>query len=109
MGGAFAGLSAAFIVAYQTGTTLQTGFGMAFKAVAACVVGGLVLGGGKGDPLASFLGALVFTLITNGLYKWGLSTAGMNIMYGVIILIALVFDAVLNIISTKRLNAHERL
>lgn len=109
IGGAFAGLSAAFLVAYQTGTTLQTGFGMAFKAVAACVVGGLVLGGGKGDPVASFLGALVFTLITNGLYKWGLSTAGMNIMQGVIILVALTFDAVLNIVSEKRLTANEQL
>ena len=49
--GACYGLAAAFVVAYQTTTNQSLGSGMDFQAVACCCVGGIVLGGGKGDPL----------------------------------------------------------
>ncbi len=104
IGGAFAGLAAAFVTANQMGTNLSLGSGMAFQAVAACVVGGVNLEGGKGDPIASFFGALILVLITNGLYKLGLSTGGTYVLQGVVIVLALCFDAMLKRLSQRRLS-----
>ncbi len=107
--GALAGLASAMIVAYQTGTNQTLGNTMEFNAIAACVVGGVIMGGGKGDPISAFLGALIMALITNGLYKWGLSTGGTYIMQGVVILLAMNFDGQFNRISQRRLELHGRL
>ncbi len=107
--GAFAGLAAAMIVAYQTGTNQTLGNMMEFNAIAACVVGGVMLGGGKGDPISGFLGALLMTLITNGLYKLGLTTGGTYAMQGIVILLAMSFDGQFNRLSMKRLELRGRL
>ena len=109
IGGAFAGLAAAMLVAYQTGTTQSLGLMMEFNAIAACVVGGVVMGGGKGDPLSAFLGALFMQLITNGLLKWGLTTGSTYAMQGVVILLAMNFDGQFNRISLNRLESRGRL
>jgi ribose/xylose/arabinose/galactoside ABC-type transport system permease subunit len=107
--GAFAGLAAAMLVAYQTGTNQTLGNMMEFNAIASCVVGGVVLGGGKGDPASGFLGATLMTLITNGLYKLGLTTGGTYVMQGIVILLAMNFDGQFNRISQKRLESRGRL
>lgn len=107
--GALAGLAAAMIVAYQTGTNQTLGNMMEFNAIAACVVGGVVLGGGKGDPVSALLGALLMALITNGLYKLGLSTGGTYVMQGIVILLAMNLDGQFNRISLRRLESHGRL
>ena len=107
--GALAGVAATLLVAYQTGTNQALGSMMEFNAIASCVVGGVVLGGGKGDPISGFLGALFMTLITNGLYKWGLTTGSTYVMQGVVILLAMNFDGQLNRIALKRLESHGRI
>ena len=107
--GVFAGIAATLLVAYQTGTNQALGNMAEFNAIAACVVGGVVLGGGKGDPISAFLGALFMTLITNGLYKWGLDTGSTFVMQGIVILLAMNFDSQLNRISLKRLESRGRI
>jgi ribose transport system permease protein len=107
--GAFAGLAAAMIVAYQTGTNQTLGNMMEFNAIAACIVGGVMFGGGKGDPLSGFLGALLMALISNGLYKFGLSTGGTYALQGVVILLAMSFDGQFNRLSLKRIELRGRL
>jgi ribose/xylose/arabinose/galactoside ABC-type transport system permease subunit len=107
--GAFAGLAATLLVAYQTGTNQTLGNMMEFNAIAACVVGGVILGGGKGDPISALLGALLMTLITNGLYKLGLTTGGTYAMQGIVILLAMNFDGQFNRLSMKRLELRGRL
>lgn len=101
--GAFYGLAAVFTVAYQKTASLTLGGGMEFQAIAACVVGGLVLGGGYGDGISAFIGALFMTLLLNGLYKFGLTTIAQYIFQGGIIVLMIVFDAQFNRITLKRL------
>ncbi|MDR2487071.1 MAG: ABC transporter permease [Clostridiales Family XIII bacterium] len=91
--GAFCGLASALVVAFQTSNTLKLGNMMEFNAIVACVVGGVLMTGGKGDAFAAFFGALFMTLVTNGLYKWGLSTGALQVMYGAVIVIMTNFDA----------------
>lgn len=102
--GAFCGLAAAFTVANQGTTYLSLGEGKGFEAVAACVVGGVVLGGGKGDAVGAFLGALFMTLVTNGMYKYGLGTAWQYVFEGAVILVAIMFDTGLGVLAARRLS-----
>ncbi len=59
----------------------------------------------KGDPVSGFLGALLMALITNGLYKWGLSTGGTYVMQGLVILLAMNFDGQFNRILPEAARA----
>lgn len=101
--GAFSALAAAFMVAFQGSSTLTLGSGMEFQAIAACVVGGVILGGGKGDALSAFLGAVFMTLIKNGLYKWGLTTGGFTMLMGLIIIVIANFDTLLGFLAKRSL------
>ena len=103
LSGGFAGLAAAFMVAYSTGTTQQLGTGMEFQGIAACIVGGVAMTGGKGDSLSAVLGTLFMVAVLNGLYKWGLTTGGLDLLEGIIIVAVINFDTILSITTSRRL------
>jgi ribose transport system permease protein len=58
-------------------------------AIAAAVLGGVVLGGGKGNIFGIFLGVVLFGLVTNGMILMNLKPYWRGIVIGIIILIAL--------------------
>ncbi|MBN1298687.1 MAG: ABC transporter permease [Actinobacteria bacterium] len=58
-------------------------------SLAAAVLGGVVLGGGKGDVLGIFLGVLLFGLVTNAMILMQIDPYWREIVNGAIILIAL--------------------
>ena len=61
-------------------------------AIAAAVVGGTSLAGGKGTMIGTFLGALIIGVITNGLNLLGVESYTQNIIKGAVILIAVLLD-----------------
>ena len=103
--GGCAGLAVVLQAALNGSSPLNIGSGYEFRAIASCVVGGVVLGGGKGDSLSALIGALFFITLMNGLYKYGLATSWEYILQGAIIVVATVFDAVFNRVTAKRLLA----
>jgi len=103
--GACAGIAAAFVVAKNAAAPVTLGNDVAFQAIAACVVGGIVLGGGRGDVIGAFLGGLFLQLILNGIYKYNLPIAWQSILQGGIIVFATAFDAQFNRISFSRKKA----
>ena len=103
--GGCAGLAVVMQVALNGASPLNIGSGYEFKAIAACVVGGVVLGGGKGDTLSAVIGSLFLIMLMNGLYKFGLATSWEYILQGGIIVVATSFDAIFNRVSGKRLLA----
>lgn len=103
--GACCALAAVFTVAYQQTAYLSLGDGMGFNAVAACVVGGVMLGGGKGDPIGAFLGAIFMTTVTNGMYKYGLDTSWQYVFEGGVILLAIIGDAGVAVLTARRMRA----
>jgi len=103
--GGCAGLAVVLQVALNGSSPLNIGTGYEFRAIAACVVGGVVLGGGKGDSISALIGSLFFITLMNGLYKYGLATSWEYILQGAIIVVATVFDAIFNRVTTKRLLA----
>lgn len=58
-------------------------------AIAAAVLGGVVLGGGKGNILGIFLGVVLFGLVSNGMILMNINAYWRGIVIGAIILIAL--------------------
>ena len=62
--------------------------GLEFDVIAAVVVGGTSLSGGRGSMLGSLLGVLVITLIGNGLVLLGINPFFQQVVRGVIIVAA---------------------
>lgn len=87
-------LAGVFLLAWQGSAGLNTGTGMEFQAIAAAVVGGIALTGGRGDAIGSAIGSFFMVMVVNGLYKYGLSTEIQTIFYGVVIIVMAVFDAI---------------
>lgn len=61
--------------------------------VAAAVIGGASLFGGRGKPLHALLGGLVIGVVYNGLALMGISAAGQFIATGIVLLVAATVDA----------------
>jgi D-xylose transport system permease protein len=61
--------------------------------VAAAVIGGASLFGGRGKPLHALLGGLVIGVVFNGLALMGISAAGQFIATGIVLLVAAAVDA----------------
>lgn len=66
--------------------------GYEMDAIAACVVGGVSMTGGVGKPLGVVVGALLITVIANGLDILGVSSHWQKIVKGLIIVGAVLID-----------------
>lgn len=67
--------------------------GMELDAIAACVIGGTSLMGGRGSVVSSFLGVLIIQVLQSGLAQVGVSDANKQIITGTVIVIAVLLDA----------------
>ena len=70
----------------------QTGIGSELQSIAAVVVGGTSLMGGRGSIVATFLGALLIGLLNNAMNLLSIESYTQDIVLGAVILIAVVFD-----------------
>jgi D-xylose transport system permease protein len=71
-------------------------------AVAAAVIGGASLFGGRGKPLNALLGGLVIAVVVNGLALMSVSAAIQEIVTAVVLIAAVTLDAVVR----RRATAH---
>jgi len=85
---------AAIMIAALTNTGSSThGTLYELDAIAAVIIGGTLLSGGRGTLIGSILGVLVFTVITNLFVLNNLATEVQNIAKGVIIVVAVLIQA----------------
>jgi ribose transport system permease protein len=68
------------------------GVGMELQAIAAAVIGGASLAGGRGHVLSTLFGALTITIVQNGLNLNAVPTSIQNVVIGGIILLAVGID-----------------
>lgn len=73
----------------------NTGLGLELQAVAAVVVGGTVITGGRGTVLGTFIGVMLLGTIGTAMTYVGISPFWAKAIQGLIILIALIADAAL--------------
>ncbi|QDV26202.1 ABC transporter permease [Aureliella helgolandensis] len=68
------------------------GIGIELSAIAACVIGGTSLMGGRGNAISTFLGVLVIAVLQTGLSRMSVEDANKQIVTGVVIIIAVLID-----------------
>jgi len=68
--------------------------GIELSAIAACVIGGTSLMGGRGNVISSFCGVLIIAVLQTGLAQLGVSDANKQIITGAVIVVAVILDAV---------------
>jgi len=102
--GICAGIAGLLICGYSQAANTGTGLGFELTVVAAAVVGGASLLGGRGTALGAVLGMLVLTLVENGIAVLGrlnlgftsfkVETLDTKLIYGMAIILAVVVDMV---------------
>lgn len=92
IGGALAGLSASMLLGYFGSASSDAGTGYELRVIAAAVVGGASLSGGRGSAIGAMLGAVVIQLIDNGIVVLGIDSNYTNIVIGLAIVLAVVVD-----------------
>ncbi len=95
--GVFAALGGIFAASRLLGVSNQSGGGtLLLEAIAAAVIGGTSLFGGKGTIWSALLGALLIGSISNGMDLLGLSTEVKMIVTGAILVVATMADVVIS-------------
>ncbi|HVU63865.1 MAG TPA: ABC transporter permease [Phycisphaerales bacterium] len=90
--GALAGLAASIYVGYYGAAENAAGTGYELNVIAAAVIGGASLSGGRGSALGAVLGAILVQLINNGMLILDIPQAYNQIIMGLAIIIAVVVD-----------------
>lgn len=70
------------------------GTGIELSAIAACVIGGTSLMGGRGNAVSTFLGVLIIAVLQTGLSRMSVEDANKQIITGVVIVVAVLLDTV---------------
>ncbi len=92
MSGLLAGLAGVFHVAYLESADPNAGIGLELSAIAAVVIGGTSLMGGRGSVVSSFLGVLIIAVLQAGLAQVGATEPAKRIVTGGVIVAAVMLD-----------------
>lgn len=65
------------------------------QAIAAAVIGGVLLTGGYGSVIGALFGALIFGMVQQGIFFTGVNTDWFQVFVGVMLLIAVVFNNII--------------
>lgn len=100
LSGMFAAFTGIFLTARMYTGQPTLGASMVNDAIAATVVGGTSMAGGKGRIVGTLIGAMLIGTISNGMNLIGMSSYLQDIAKGIIILVAVYVDT----LSTKKLQ-----
>jgi len=92
--GLLAGLGGLVLAARTTAALPQAGIGYELDAIAAVVIGGTSLSGGRGSLVGTLFGALIIGTINNGMDLMGVSSYYQQLLKGGIIIIAVIADQI---------------
>lgn len=92
LSGALIGLAGVFQFSRLTVGDPESGLGLELKVIAAVVIGGGSLTGGRGSIVGTLCGAIMLAVILNGCTQLGLPTSIEKIVVGAIIIFAVFLD-----------------
>lgn len=91
--GALAGLAGIFNAAYLAAADPNAGTGLELSAIAAAVIGGTSLNGGRGSIAGGLMGVLLIAVLQSGLAQVGVSEPIKRVITGVVIILAVLLDS----------------
>lgn len=100
--GALCGLSACIYLGYLGAAETNAGNAYELQVIAATVIGGASLMGGRGTALGAVLGAIIIQLINNAMVIFSVDQSYNQIVMGAAIIIAVVIDQTKQRIQTRR-------
>ncbi len=93
--GAMSGLGGIVLAARLNSVDLNAGGGtLLIDAIAAAVIGGTSLFGGRGEVRNALIGAAMISTVSNGMFILGYTTGTIFMVTGAILLLAVTFDTV---------------
>jgi ribose transport system permease protein len=92
LGGGLSGLAGLLLAARLDAADPTVGVGYELDSIAAVVIGGTSLSGGRGSILGTVLGCLIIGVLNNGLVLLGVSPDWQLVVKGVVILAAVAID-----------------
>jgi ribose transport system permease protein len=99
--GAFTGVAGIVMASRLNSAQPALGAGYELEAIAAVVIGGTSLSGGKGTILGTVIGALIMSVLTNGLQILSVPQEWQTVVVGAVILLAVYADVLRNKKSAK--------
>jgi ribose/xylose/arabinose/galactoside ABC-type transport system permease subunit len=88
--GACIALTGVFLAAFNTSANAQLGGTLSLDAIAAVLVGGTAIGGGKGSALRTLGGAVLISVISDLLLLRGFSTGIQLLVKGILVLLVVI-------------------
>lgn len=92
LSGVFASFAGMLLLAQLGAGRPEYGVSYIIDSVIVCVLGGLIMGGGKGDLMGLFLALIILGSITSGLYILGVSIYIQKIISGVMLILVLTIN-----------------
>ncbi|QGH36659.1 ABC transporter permease [Gracilibacillus salitolerans] len=90
--GCFTGVAGVIMASRLNSAQPALGMGYELEAIAAVVIGGTSLSGGKGSLIGTMIGALIMSVLTNGLRIMSIPQEWQTVVIGFVILLAVYFD-----------------
>lgn len=106
--GLLAGLGGVLWISRVNTAQANTAIGYEMQTIAACVIGGVSIYGGVGSIPGVLLGTLLFSVILNALELIGIVDFWKMSMQGLVILIAVIFDAVIAQRTAEQIRKNRR-
>jgi ribose transport system permease protein len=104
LSGLFAALAGILLAGRTTTVPPTLGVGYEIEAIAAAVIGGAALSGGRGRIMGAVLGALTLTVAHNVINIANVSATWQSVVIGVILLLAVVLDRVGTLVNTRAMT-----
>ena len=92
MAGVATGIAGVVLAARLNSAQPQLGVGYELQAIAAVIIGGTSLLGGRGSILGTIIGALIMSVLINGLRILAIQTEWQTVVVGLVVLIAVFAD-----------------
>ena len=92
LAGLFSAIAALMLIARLAYASPTSGNGYEMDAIASCVIGGIALSGGQGKLGNTLIGALILTILKNGLQMLDVSSYYQQIITGIVIVGAVLMD-----------------
>jgi rhamnose transport system permease protein len=96
LSGALYGMAGVMWVSRYANAANNTAMGYELQSIAAAIVGGVSIFGGVGTVPGVLLGALVLGIINNAVNLIGISPFWKQVMYGLVILLAVISDSLIS-------------